>query len=136
MKGFLVFCLLGFLSEIVSAETIAYRQNTTLFVLPDGDGTAVPIGRVTGNYKVGKHMVAFLNGSTLYVASLLSEWQPLYVSDLVQSFHVTPEMVLFRSGKNLYKVTDLSIEHGYKLIADNIRDYETINSKVVIRPEN
>lgn len=136
MKRLFIFCTIGFLSGMVSAETIAYRQNTTLFVLPDGDGTAVPIGRVTGNYKVGKYMVAFLNSSTLYVASSLSNWRPLYVSGSVQSFHVTPEIVLFRSGKNLYKVTDLSIERGYKLIADNIRDYETINSKVVIRSEN
>lgn len=136
MKRLFIFCLIGFLSGLAAAETIAYRQNTMLFVLPDGEGTAVLIGRVTGNYKVGKHMVAFLNNSTLYVASTLSEWRPIYVSGGVQSFQVTPEMVLFRSGRHLYKVADLSIERGYKLIAENIRDYETINSRITIRPEN
>lgn len=120
-------------SGMVFAETIAYRQNTTLYVLPDGEGPAIYVGRVTGNYKVGNNVVVFNDGSRLYAASLLSAWQPVFIARNVQSFHVTPNnMVLFRSSGDLYRAT----ADGYERIAENIRDYETINSKIIVRPSS
>ncbi|MBI4356343.1 MAG: hypothetical protein HY559_00455 [Gammaproteobacteria bacterium] len=124
--------LLLFSCIVCSAASIAYRdQNSILYVVPDESTPekVFKIGRVTGSYEVGNEIIAFRDGSELYIASTQSDWKPISVSSNVTSFEVQWSTVIFRKNASLYIVKHPDPKHAFgELVSKGIRDYSLFSA--------